>query len=72
MIMYVIDLYKPCLIQLHIQCAAIKKTPLNKYYYFQYISIFLYEILEIILDTICHYCCEFYLLNFCCSEVPHV
>ena len=26
-----------------IQCAAIKKTPLNKYYYFQYTSIFFCE-----------------------------
>ena len=26
------------------QCAAIKKTPLDKYHYFQYISIFFYEI----------------------------
>jgi len=29
---------------MRIQCAAIIKTPLNKYHYFQYISIFFYEI----------------------------
>ena len=44
-----------------------KKTALNKNHYFQYISIFFYEIFrEIILDANCHYCCEFYHLN-CCS-----
>jgi len=52
-----------------LQCAAIKKTPVNKCHYFWYSSIFFTKFSEIILDTICHYCCKFYRLFFLCLEV---
>ena len=44
----------------HIQCAAKKRPPLNKYHYFRYSSIFFTKFSEVILDPICHYCCKFY------------
>jgi len=46
-----------------------KKTPVNKYYYFRYSSIFFTKFSEIILDTVCYYCCKFYRLIFRCLEL---
>ena len=61
------------LLTIHIQCAAIKKTPVNKYHYFRYkFNIFFTKFSEIILDTICHYCCKFYHLTFRYSEVAQL
>jgi len=51
-----------------VQCAA-KKDPLNKYHYFGIVQYFCIKFSEIILDTICHYCCRFYHLNFRCLHV---
>ena len=59
----------PSLMQLYTVCGE-KKTPLNKYHYF-IVQYFLTKFSEVILDTICHYCCKFYHLNFRCLEVAH-
>ena len=57
---------------LYVYSVRRKNNPVNKYHYFRYSSIFFTKFSEIILDTICHYCCKFYRLTFRYLEVAQL
>jgi len=68
------QVYAACTLTSHWHMYSVrrKKTPLNKCHYFQYISIFFYEIFRDYSGHNLPLLLRIYHLNCCCSEVAHL